>query len=228
MRTSEPALLRRRLFGKRHPPDRGTFCSWGPIADFRPCSLEFRKRRNSSETSSPLLLANFARYWRSTQISHHFLGRVWPISICASSNIKRRGAMTEQHDDAGGCSTMSQPWPHPTTFYGSGFHPDLMSTKRRIAISASGNSGVLPIKRSRSDTVRTGREGSRPGHRRDEQRALRYSVGENVLHSSASAFRAARDARKDGCFVRSDDCRSTGETAQDLHVLGVAGAGIAK
>ena len=72
--------------------------------------------------------------------------------------------------------------------------------------------------------VRTGREGSRPGHRRDEQRALRHSVGENVLHSSASAFRTARDARKDGCFVRSDDCRSTGETAQDLHVLGVAGA----
>jgi hypothetical protein len=74
------------------------------------------------------------------------------------------------------------------------------------------------------DTIRTGREGSRPGHRRDEQRALRYSVGENVLHSSASAFRTARNARKDGCFVRSDDCRSTGVTAQDLHVFGVGGA----
>ena len=44
--------------------------------------------------------------------------------------------MTEQHDAAGGCSTMSEQWAHPTTFYTSGFHPDLMPTKRRIVISA--------------------------------------------------------------------------------------------
>jgi hypothetical protein len=41
-------------------------------------------------------------------------------------------------------------------------------------------------------------------------------VGENV---PASAFRTARDTRKDGCFVRSDDCRSTGETTHGIYML---------
>ena len=47
----------------------------------------------------------------------------------------------------------SQLWLHLTTFYGSGFHPDLMLMKRRIAVNTSGGSGAVPIKRSRSASL---------------------------------------------------------------------------
>ena len=49
---------------------------------------------------------HFAWYSRFTQMSYHFLSRVWPISTCDPSNMKRKGATTDEHDAAGDGSTM--------------------------------------------------------------------------------------------------------------------------